>query len=687
MSAATKILMGSGGGGVDLPSDDEFDNVSFLSHFDGANNGTNIVYDDGSTSNHTITTAGNVSQGSFGPFARVDGEWSNHFGGGTRGSSHLQTAIQAASSSDFTLDGEYTIEFFVRLNSTANQYFFAIGDTINANDMELGLLSGTTLRLYQGGYKVFSTGSPLTVGVWHHVAVTRNGSDLVTCWVDGTALGATFTVTADADGTATVGASLYNGAFQDSCLGYISNFRILKGTCLYTGNFTAPTSALTAITNTKLLTCQSNQFKDNSASAHVITKNMTGGGLNPSISAFTPILTSKGYDTAVNGASAFFPGTGSEYLSTADSADWNLGDTFTIEAWVNPYQNEALNTVIEQNGSSGFYYSVVGNPPTSMQFYQGIGSAVTSNSATVTHMNEQWNHVAFVVSGGTGYHYINGVRSGSSASGIDIGDISAALQVGSTGSSTNPYMGAISDVRIVKGTAVYSGTTYTVPTAPLTAITNTKLLLNMADGQANDGAAQSHMTLYGNADISTTQEKFGTASLALDGSGDYVELRRGEASRYNYPKAWTKLFGSSNFTIEAWVYVTDVSAYNCILSIGDPIQFYVKSSTIECYARPLTGSGNFLGPASSISNDTWCHVAMVRNGTSLTAYVNGVGGTPVTFSDAAITEFSGHAVIGLYSPASNLPFAGYIDDLRISHVARYTSNFTPTTEAFPDKGQ
>ena len=72
---------------------------------------------------------------------------------------------------------------------------------------------------------------------------------------------------------------------------------------------------------------------------------------------------------------------------------------------------------------------------------------------------------------------------------------------------------------------------------------------------------------------------------------------------------------------------------------------------------------------------------------SLTAYVNGVGGTPVTFSDAAITEFSGHAVIGLYSPASNLPFAGYIDEFRISHVARYTSNFTPTTEAFPDKGQ
>jgi len=681
MSGATKILMGSGG--VDLPSDDEFDNVSFLSHFDGSNNGTNIVYDDGSDSNHTITTAGNVSQGSFGPFARVDGEWSNHFGGGTRGSSHLQTAIQAASSSDFTLDGEYTIEFFVRLNSTANQYFFAIGDVINANDMELGLLSGTTLRLYQGGYKVFSTGSPLTVGVWHHVAVTRNGSDLVTCWVDGTALGATFTVTADADGTATVGASLYNGAFQDSCLGYISNFRILKGTCLYTGNFTAPTAPLTAITNTKLLTCQSNQFKDNSASAHVITKNTTGGGLTPSISAFTPILTSKGYDTAVNGASAFFPGTGSEYLSAADSADWNLGDTFTIEAWVNPHQNEALNTVIEQNGSSGFYYSVAGNPPTSMQFYQGIGSAVTSNSATVTQMNEQWNHVAFVVSGGTGYHYINGVRSGSSASGISIGDISAALQIGSTGSSTNPYKGLISDVRIVKGTAVYSGTTYTVPTAPLAAITNTKLLLNTADAQVFDSAAQNTMLLLGNADSSTTQKKFGTASLALDGTGDAAQVRLGDASRYNV----SSLEGP--FTIECWARADDTGTAFLWCAGQYTIELGISGSTFRGYTAATSYINFFTGGEFTV--DTWHHVALVRDTSNvIKCYLDGTASSTTATNAAAFALTEGIFYIGgEWSSATAVatPWDGYIDEFRISNFARYTSNFTPSTEAFPDKGQ
>ena len=73
--------IGAAGTGLVLPSDDEFNRVSFLSHFDGTNNGTNNVFDDSSTSNHTITANGNVTQGSFGPFARPDGEWGVSFDG------------------------------------------------------------------------------------------------------------------------------------------------------------------------------------------------------------------------------------------------------------------------------------------------------------------------------------------------------------------------------------------------------------------------------------------------------------------------------------------------------------------------------------------------------------------------------------------------------------------------------
>lgn len=401
----------------------------------------------------------------------------------------------------------------------------------------MDLFSGTTLKLYQGGYKTFSTGSELTVNTWQHVAVTRNSSDLVTCWVDGTALGSTFTLTADCDGALTIGNTFYGGSiYTAACQGRISNFRILKGTCLYTSNFTPPTSALTAITNTKILTCQSNRFIDNSASAHTLTVT----GTTPKVTAFSPILTSEVYAAGTNGASGYFDGSG-DYLSAADSADWTLGDTFTIEAWIYPTVLNAYNTIIEQNESSGFYYSALASG--AMQFYKGVGGAVQVDSAAVLVKN-QWNHVAFVVSSGTGYHYINGSRSGSSGS-IDITDISDGIQIGQQGSS-HPYTGYISNLRIVKGTAVYSGTTYTVPTAPLTAITNTKLLLNMADGQALDSAAQNNVTLYGTADTSTTQKKFGTSSLFLEGDSDtdFAQLH-GVADL------------SGPFTIECWARAAD----------------------------------------------------------------------------------------------------------------------------------
>ena len=94
---------------------------------------------------------------------------------------------------------------------------------------------------------------------WYHFAVVREGtgSNQLKIYIDGTSIGAMTVSKSLSAGTTDVGIgedlSGPNGEFQ----GYLSNIRIIKGTALYTSNFTPPRSPLTNVTNTKLLCCQS----------------------------------------------------------------------------------------------------------------------------------------------------------------------------------------------------------------------------------------------------------------------------------------------------------------------------------------------------------------------------------------------------------------------------------------------
>ena len=89
------------------------------------------------------------------------------------------------------------------------------------------------------------------------------------------------------DNTEFIGTStLYIGSAGNNTLrfkGFLSDVRLVKGTAIYTTNFTPPTEKLTAVTGTSLLTCQSNRFIDNSTNAYTITVNG-----NPKVSAFNP---------------------------------------------------------------------------------------------------------------------------------------------------------------------------------------------------------------------------------------------------------------------------------------------------------------------------------------------------------------------------------------------------------------
>jgi hypothetical protein len=207
--------------------------------------------------------------------------------------------------------------------------------------------------------------------------------------------------------------------------------------------------------------------------------------------------------------------------------------------------------------------------------------------------------------------------------------------------------------------------------------------LSFTNGAIFDNAMINDLDTQGNAQISTSVFKYGTGSLAFDGTGDYLI---GQVSP-------NLSFGTGDFTIEGWGYVTSTgTTFQCMLSIGAPVQIYARSGTIKIYFNDTDDTSTYIvngaeGPASSVSPNTWFHFAVVRNGTTFTAYVNGVAGTPA----AGVTEQVALSVnpisLGIYGGTLTLPFTGYMDDIRITKgYARYTANFTPPTAAFFNTG-
>ena len=669
------VFYGAAGGGEDLPSDDQFNRVSFLSHFDGANNGVNNAFDDSSDSNHTITANGNATQGSFGPFARPDGEFAVHFDGGG--------SYYCAADADFAFGtGDFCMEAwaFVEADDYSYSRIFCFGPAYGNNDSHGLLVNGTDNndKIVYYDYRnsqfrlVSTTVTP--INEWFHIAVTK-ASNVMRLFYNGQ-IEATATNTgapeASSTNTVAIGNDPIDLSGQEAFQGFISNARVVKGSAVYTSNFTPSTGKLTAITNTKLLTCQSNRFVDNSAEAHAII--IGGTAVTIQVSAFGPFLPSAVYKPAVNGASAYFDGSGDRLHTPEDASTRVAASNFTFEAWVYPTTTTTAQDMIFTQGAPGVYSPfnvyILG---TTVRIYistNGTSWNIASNSTSSNSVQiNAWTHVSLVRNGSTIQLYINGVADNTYA--VSTTAFFTPTRETSVGGRDGEeyFTGYITDARLVIGTAVYTSA-FTPPTAPLTAITNTKLLLNMADGQAIDSAAQAEWTatnVYdGTPKLQTAQKKIGTSSLYFDGS-----------SSYYFPSGFLP-DGTGDYTIEFWFRTSNLND-NATIFVAGNIYFQLYQNNLYYWngasSRIISGT---------ISTDTWYHVAGVRSGTTIYLFLNGTSqGTTLTGITGAVVGGAGY----MGGNTGNYKYTGYIDEMRISRFARYTSSFTPATEPFADKGR
>ena len=187
------------------------------------------------------------------------------------------------------------------------------------------------------------------------------------------------------------------------------------------------------------------------------------------------------------------------------------------------------------------------------------------------------------------------------------------------------------------------------------------------------------VTAFGNAQVSTAQSKFGGASALFDGSGDYLQLATDTAFSF-----------SADFTVEFWVRQSSAptQTFPFILERGTGPEnagtwgVLIDNSTATKSCLFFYGGPRAYINIGTLTFDTWHFMAVSRSGSTLKTFVDGSETSSVTVT--ADLTVSATLRVGSSGFATN-SFKGYIDDLRITKgVARYTSSFTPPTDAFPN---
>ena len=675
MSGNQMILLG----GSQAPAVDPFFySVTSLLHGDGTNGGQNNTFLDSSTNNFTITRNGNTTQGSFSPFSQTG--WSNYFDGSG-------DFLTVPSNSAFQFGtGEFTIECWINKPAAANGPIVDARGSATASPYAFYVDANNFPYFYDGS--VYTSAVAIANNQWNHIVVVRT-SGVLKMFVNGVqGYSAAYTTALNPSGTVYLGGQDF-GASASYTAGYISNLRIVKGTAVYTANFTPSTTPLTAISGTSLLTCQSNRFLDNSSNAFAITRNG-----DVSVQPFSPFNPITPYSTSSIGGSGYFDGSG-DYLDIADSTALDLNTTFTVEGWF--YQTVAGTAGFFARGGGAASWSTTNGHEYQAFVFSGLfywqfnssGSPI-SITGTAPPANS-WHHFAVGYNGTTTRVWLDGVSIGTSTSGYTLPTTRNITRVGFLASNEGPLTGYVSGLRVVKGTDVYgvSNTSITVPTAPPTAITNTSLLLNFTNGAIFDNAAVADYETVGNAQISTSVKKYGTGSMAFDGTGDYLLTR-------DSPNL---TLGAGDFTVEAWVYPTASPIQPIIAAQWDGVGggtglswVLLLSNDSNRYLRfalSTNGSGVLTDSVSStaLALNAWNHVALVRCGSVFIAYLNGTSVVRYTISaGTALYDATNQVSVGSSSTGTQ-NFNGYIDDLRISKgICRYPYNFTPPTAEFPNIG-
>ena len=624
--------------------------TSLLVQGSGSNDGTNSAIADTSASTHSITVNGSAHQGTRSPY-RAGGH-SVRFDGS-------DDTLTVADSTDHIFTGAFTVEFWVKLftNGATDNLDLFLSTNSGGVETQVGLMRGSRELYFYLDASIFpnQSASSLVLDTWTHVIVCRNSSNSMSLFSNGTRL-ANLTNSSTVDfSNVTIGGWHTNNNYDADCLMTDLRFSATNEYNPDSSSITVPTSKLEVTANTKLLMLNAPGFFDKSGDAHAIT--LQGVPAIRNIGPYDYMT----YNASGNAGS--IPFDGNDSLVTAASSDFTVGTgQFTVEAWVK-FESTAQQTIFCLADASAvdmnmFYMSAklyVYNSSSEI----GQGGTLSQNVFHHLVVQRDASHISGYVDGTRVFHNTNSNNFNSDRAHV------AVHQNGS-----NFFTGIISSLRFVSTSAVYSGATLTIPfAAPLTAVTNTKLLLNGTAANIKDLSQNFNLALTNDAKVSNNQTLFSANTMSFDG-GDTISFPLSPN---------TSLDG--DFTIEGFFRPTSITAETqnpTILSLGTT-QIHLNATSD--YITLHHSSDIIKSADSSLSTGTWQYFAISRSGTgsnNISMYL-GTSGTASRVSQATSTTTFGATTgttgyIGT-SNGSTGSFIGFLQDIRITKdYARYSGS-------------
>jgi len=392
----------------------------------------------------------------------------------------------------------------------------------------------------------------------------------------------------------------------------------------------------------------------------------------------------------------FLDGTNS-YLSIPDSNDWNFGSgRFTIDFWIKPASDtygEIYNHDEASNNVKIFVSASSGNIGFNVQV--GGSNVVVLISASGVLTVGQWHHVAVVRGWGGNVNdwalCVDGATVATTTGNSTVcPDITSNLYIGARADSSDRYCHCwIDEFRVSKGVARWTAG-FTPPSAAYTSDANTQLLLH-CDGIAGsttitDSGNTGHtVTANGNAYIfdGTAKSGFGEV-LAFPDDTSYAWLQDAN-----------DLTLGQTFTIEGWYKFEDISNQLWLMTKWDnntgmnqkSWRLWWNQSDSKLYFGYSDDGATDLAFSKSWSPSvgTWYHIAVVRDNANLYFFVNGTQlGTTENIGTTQLYDSDRQLVLGGFhnNNVVSSRYLGVMDEIRISRVARWIANFTPSSSPY-----